>query len=115
MKLLGAIILSLVLWAAPALAANPETVKLCYPVSPTSCIPVDSTHGLPINGSITSSPYQFTAAGAMQSGLSVTTGAAVSLTPPAGSLAARICARGAIIFTDDGTTNPTTGTGGVGT
>ena len=93
-------------------AQAPATVKLCYQNGAT-CTPVTPTTPIP-SGSI----YPFASAGTMQSQLSVTTGAVVTPTVPAGTLYMIVCVRNgaasAINWVDDGTTTPTTGATGAG-
>lgn len=70
------------------------------------------------SGSASGSPYPFTIPGTMQSQLSVTTGATVALTVPAGTTYFDICVRSgaasSINYSVDGLTTPTTGATGNG-
>ena len=72
----------------------------------------------PVINPMTPLPYPFAASGAMQSQLSVTTGATVALTVPKGTLYAVVCLRSGaasgINYSYDALTTPTTGTTGNG-
>jgi hypothetical protein len=87
MKFLGAVLIALLALAAPALAQNPQTVKLCIPTSPTTCVPVTATAPLPITGSFSATLAGFTPNGNYTT-LTSTAASSASTTLPAGTVVA---------------------------
>jgi hypothetical protein len=88
MKFLGALLVSALLaWAAPALAQNPATVKLCIPTSPTACAPVTASAPLPVTGSFSATLAGFTPNGNYTT-LTATAASSASTALPAGTVVA---------------------------
>lgn len=87
MKLLGAILLALFALASPALAQNPETVKLCIPTSATACGAVTASNPLPVSGSFSATLAGFTPNGNYTT-LTATAASSASTSLPAGVVVA---------------------------
>lgn len=88
MKFLGAFLIAAVLaLATPALAQNPQTVKLCIPTSGTACANVTATNPLPVSGSFSATLAGFTPNGNYTT-LTATASSSASTALPAGTVVA---------------------------
>ena len=88
MKFLGAFLIAAVLaLATPALAQNPQTVKLCIPTSGTACANVTATNPLPVTGSFSATLAGFTPNGNYAT-LTATASSSASTALPAGTVVA---------------------------
>jgi len=86
-NLLGALGLFLAVWASPALAQNPTTVKLCIPTSATQCGAVTASNPLPVSGSFSATLAGFTPNGNYGT-LTATASTSASTALPAGTVVA---------------------------
>lgn len=87
MKIFGAILVALLALASPALAQNPQTVKLCIPTSTTTCPAVTASNPLPITGSFSATLAGFTPNGNYGT-LTATAATSASTSLPAGTVVA---------------------------
>lgn len=89
-RTVASLLLTGALWAlslAPALAQNPQTVKLCVPTSNTACANVTASAPLPVTGSFSATLSGFTPNGNYTT-LTATAASSASTALPAGTVVA---------------------------